>query len=261
MSGFGERFHRAARERLDGFRRVAHASPLFSVRLRPFRQARNLVANAGAGNRVGVPQHDVVPFVVEPKTGLNIPGEFCMRGETKGCAPLMGMGVRVKRIAGVGVKVYACGLFLHPDAVKKAIGGTFFGKNPARVAKDQTLFDFVVNDHAIGKTVRLVFARDLESSKIADALAERLRPKLGAHSKSLKTFESYFENVKFAKGTSLTFCADHGKLRTLIKGKEIGVIDDKTMCAALFEVYLGKDPVVPGAKQSLGEKLAASVVG
>jgi hypothetical protein len=106
-----------------------------------------------------------------------------------------------------------------------------------------------------------VFARDLESSKIADALAERLRPKLGAHSKSLKTFESYFENVKFAKGTSLTFCADHGKLRTLIKGKEIGVIDDKTMCAALLEVYLGKDPVVPGAKQSLGEKLAASVVG
>jgi hypothetical protein len=30
---------------------------------------------------------------------------------------------------------------------------------------------------------------------------------------------------------------------------------------ALFDAYLGKDPVVPGAKQSLGEQLAGSVTG
>ena len=31
-------------------------------------------------------------------------GEYCTKGKTSDCAPLTGMGVRVKRIAGVGVK-------------------------------------------------------------------------------------------------------------------------------------------------------------
>ena len=258
MSGFGERFQELARERLDVFRQAQNGAPVFYVRIRPLRQARLLSANLNG--QLGLPD-DRVEFVTEPKTGLKLPGEFCMRGEQSDCAPLAGMGVRVKRIAGVGVKVYACGLYVHPGKVVQATGEKFFGRSVTDVAKDQKLFDAVLNDDSIGKTVRLTFNRELGSGKIADALAERLRPKLGANSKSLKTFESYFEGIKFAKGTSLTFCADHGKLRTLIKGKEVGVIDDPRICVALFDAYLGKDPVVPGAKRSLGEKLAAKIVG
>ena len=96
---------------------------------------------------------------------------------------------------------------------------------------------------------------------IADALSERLRPALGKDSKSLRTFETYFDGVTFLKGQSLTFSADGGKLTTSIRGKRVGVIDDAEMCVALFDAYLGKNPVVPGAKKSLGEKLAAHVVG
>ena len=203
---------------------------------------------------------DSVKLVVEPKTGLKLPGEFCMRGQTTDCAPLAGMGVRVKRIAGVGVKVYACGLYVHPNHARKTLGVAHVGRDVADVAKDQNVFDALLNDHAVGKTARLTFARDLESSKIADALSERLRPALGKDSKSLRTFESYFDDVKFLKGQSLTFSAQDGKLRTSIRGKEVGVIDDGQMCVALFDAYLGKDPVVPGAKKSLGETIAARVV-
>jgi hypothetical protein len=119
MSGFGERMQRAARERIETFRRDASAAPAFAVRVRPLRQARALAANANGA--LGVP--DAVAFVVEPKTGLRLPGEFCVRGQTSDCAPLAGMGVRVKRIAGVGVKVYACGLYVHPKQAKQSRGG------------------------------------------------------------------------------------------------------------------------------------------
>jgi hypothetical protein len=257
MSGFGERMQRAARERIEASRRDASAAPAFAARVRPLRQARALAANANGA--LGVP--DAVKFVTEPKTGLRLPGEFCVRGQTSDCAPLAGMGVRVKRIAGVGVKVYACGLYVHPKQARDALGDAHVGRGVAEVAGDQAVFDALLRDARVTKTVRLTFARNLDSAKIADALSERLRPALGKDSKSLRTFETYFDGVTFLKGQSLTFSADGGKLTTSIRGKRVGVIDDAEMCVALFDAYLGKNPVVPGAKKSLGEKLAAHVVG
>ena len=257
MSGFGERMQRAARERIETFRRDASAAPAFAVRVRPLRQARALAANVNGA--LGVP--DAVKFVTEPKTGLRLPGEFCVRGQTSDCAPLAGMGVRVKRIAGVGVKVYACGLYVHPKQARDALGDAHVGRGVAEVAGDQAVFDALLRDARVTKTVRLTFARNLDSAKIADALSERLRPALGKDSKSLRTFEAYFDGVTFLKGQSLTFSADGGALTTSIRGKRVGVIDDAEMCVALFDAYLGKNPVVPGAKKSLGEKLAADVVG
>ena len=188
-------------------------------------------------------------------------GEYCVRGKTSGCAPLTGMGVRVKRIAGIGVKVYACGLYVDPSAARAAVGDRYVGRKVSDVAKDQSLYAAVMNDAKVEKTVRLVFARDLDSAKIADALSERLRPALGAGSASLREFESHFEGVQFKKGQSLTFSAVGGKLHTSIQGKEVGAIADPKLCVALFDAYLGKNPVVPGAKQSLGEQLASHVTG
>ena len=257
MSGFGERMQRAARERIEASRRDASAAPAFAARVRPLRQARALAANANGA--LGVP--DAVKFVTEPKTGLRLPGEFCVRGQTSDCAPLAGMGVRVKRIAGVGVKVYACGLYVHPKQARDALGDAHVGRGVAEVAGDQAVFDALLRDARVTKTVRLTFARNLDSAKIADALSERLRPALGKDSKSLRTFEAYFDGVTFLKGQSLTFSADGGALTTSIRGKRVGVIEDAEMCVALFDAYLGKNPVVPGAKKSLGEKLAAHVVG
>ena len=158
------------------------------------------------------------------------------------------MGVRVKRIAGVGVKVYACGLYVDPSAARAAVGDAYVGRKVSDVAKDQSLFATLLNDAKVEKTARLVFARDLDSAKVSDALSERLRPALGAGSASLRAFESHFEGVQFKKGQSLTFSAVGGKLHTSIQGKEVGAIADPELCVALFDAYLGKDPVVPGGE-------------
>ena len=96
-------------------------------------------------------------------------GEYCVRGKTSGCAPLTGMGVRVKRIAGVGVKVYACGLYVDPSAARAAVGDAYVGRKVSDVAKDQSLFATLLNDAKVEKTARLVFARDLDSAKVSDA--------------------------------------------------------------------------------------------
>ena len=156
--------------------------------------------------------------------------------------------------------MYACGLYVHPKQARDALGDAHVGRGVAEVAGDQAVFDALLRDARVTKTVRLTFAVNLDSAKIADALSERLRPALGKDSKSLRTFETA-RRRHHLKGQSLTFSADGGKLTTSIRGKRVGVIDDAEMCVALFDAYLGKNPVVPGAKKSLGEKLAAHVVG
>lgn len=65
-------------------------------------------------------------------------GEYCTRDKTSDCAPLAGMGVRVKRIAGIGVKVYACGLYVDPTAARKAVG---WGGYPLSTRPAASVFD------------------------------------------------------------------------------------------------------------------------
>eukprot|EP00227_Mantoniella_beaufortii_P002216 CAMPEP_0197616070 /NCGR_PEP_ID=MMETSP1326-20131121/60343_1 /TAXON_ID=1155430 /ORGANISM="Genus nov. species nov., Strain RCC2288" /LENGTH=349 /DNA_ID=CAMNT_0043184951 /DNA_START=280 /DNA_END=1331 /DNA_ORIENTATION=- len=266
--------------------------PAIAVRLRPLSAARNLWANVASASVTKLGMMDAVgkKFVTEPKTGLQLPSEYCTRGPTSGCAPLTGLGVREKRIAGIPIKVYACGLYVDTASAKKAVGSKFVGKKASDVCKDQALYSAVLSSSDVDKTVSLVLARDMDSAKIRDALAERLRlsrvkwhhvtcqmalrhgqrqdPRraggaaaaaLGAGSPSLKEFEGYFTGgVK--KGQTITFSAVGGKLHTTVPGaSKAGVIADPKLCVALFDVYLGKDPAVPGAKKSLGEKLAGVV--
>lgn len=227
--------------------------------------ARPLLGGGGGGrnnmfacittSRLGMDRSQRVELVKEPKTGLDLPGEYCTRGASA-CSPLAGLGVRVKKIAGIGVKVYAAGLYIDAEAAKKAVGDKYKGKSAAAVAKDDGLYSSLLTNPGIEKTVRLVFARDLDSKKISDALVERLVPRLGAGSPSIKEFEKFFDGIAFKKGQSLTFSAVKGALHTNIRGTQVADIKDSLLCEALFEAYLGPDPVIPQAKKALGEELA-----
>ena len=53
-------------------------------------------------------------MVTEPKTGLRVPAEMTPGARRS----LAGLGVRVKRIAGLGVKVYACGFYIDAGAMR-----------------------------------------------------------------------------------------------------------------------------------------------
>ena len=230
----------------------------FMLSARPLGGGRNLFACIMT-SRLGMDRSTQVEFVKEPKTGLQLPGQYCTR-DTSDCSPLAGIGVRVKKIAGIGVKVYAAGLYIDAEAAKKAVGDQYKGKSAAAVAADDGLYRSLLSDSSIEKTVRLVFARDLDSKKIRDALVERLVPRLGESSPSLKQFETFFDGIAFKKGQSLTFSAVRGTLQTNIRGSNAADINDSLLCEALFEAYLGPDPVIPQAKKALGEELAGYIL-
>jgi len=79
--------------------------------------------------------------------------------------------VRAALFSGIGVKVYACGLYVDPAAARAAVGDQFVGREPADVCKDQSLYSAINSSADVEKTVRLTFARDIDSAKIVNALS------------------------------------------------------------------------------------------
>ena len=198
----------------------------------------------------------VVRFVAEPRTGLKIP-ESTRFGDA--LLTLRAKGARIKRIAGVGIKVYACGIYVNTRDVREAMRAVFgAGASMGEMAESERAFDAL---RRCERAARLVFARDVGGDKIADALAERIRPALGANSKSLHRFEALFNGVTFQKGASLDFHAKiGGALETRIRGQSIGVIHDQALCDALFDAYLGTKPVIPSIKDDMRAWLASVVL-
>jgi len=198
----------------------------------------------------------VVRFVAEPRTGLKIP-ESTRFGDA--LLTLRAKGARIKRIAGVGIKVYACGIYVNTRDVREAMRAVFgAGASMGEMAESERAFDAL---RRCERAARLVFARDVGGDKIADALAERIRPALGANSKSLHRFEALFNGVTFQKGASLDFHAKiGGALETRIRGQSIGVIHDQALCDALFDAYLGTKPVIPSIKDDMRAWLASMVL-
>lgn len=167
----------------------------------------------------------------EPTTKLKLPS--AMHG-----LELAGLGVRVKRITAIGVKVYACGIYFDVDALKRAME-----------EEDLSAGDGLERSRAGERSVRLVFARKVGGAQISSALAERIRPRLPENSATLAEFEGIFAGLTFERGVSLDFRASpSGSLTTSIRGKPVSTIDDPRLADALFDAYIGSDPVIPELK-------------
>ena len=176
-------------------------------------------------------------MTTERATGLAVPRAQTFDGAA---LTLAGVGARVKKICGLGVKVYACGFYVDAAGVREAMGD---GETDALEALK-----------TCERSIRLKFARDVGGDKIVEALAERIRPAMDADSTSLKRFEAIFDGVSFKKGTSLDFTATaDGALATRIKGKKVSHIADRALVDALFAAYVGADPVIPSLKSAVRE--------
>eukprot|EP00879_Flechtneria_rotunda_P020668 GHRR01021747.1.p1 GENE.GHRR01021747.1~~GHRR01021747.1.p1 ORF type:complete len:142 (+),score=49.56 GHRR01021747.1:228-653(+) len=120
------------------------------------------------------------------------------------------------------------------------------------------LFD---NPH-FEKSLRLVISfGSLKRSQFSSALEERLKPALDKAKEPPSTLEAFtklFDGVNFKKGTEIAFATRHkGELVAKIDGKQVGNIASPALVKALFDVYVGPDPVSADAKASIGRGLAA----
>lgn len=160
------------------------------------------------------------------------------------------------------INVYAVGLYVDPKGARSVLG-KYASTTSGSTATDQALLDEVINSSAFEKTLRIVISfGGVKQSNFWSALEERLAPPLkqAGDTQALQQFEKMFDNVEWKKGLPLSFtCGRDQSLTTSIDNKEVGTIKSPNLCKALFDTYLGSNPVSPSAKESISQGLARMV--
>lgn len=75
--------------------------------------------------------------------------------------------------------------------------------------------------------------------------------------RSCVAFQQYFESIPaLPEGTELSFTwTPDDKLISAMNDQQLGLLQSRMLCEALFDVYVGQDPVSPVAKQTLLDRL------
>jgi len=190
--------------------------------------------------------------VTEPKTGVAFPTWIASLGSgTK--HELTGVGARTRTI--FGIKVYAMGFYIDARRASRLLV-QYKDRKDRRIEKDKRFAAELLRDD-FGKSLRLVMARDVDAEDMREAFEDVLAPRIKSRARdkedrkgmeALQTFRGYFkEDPK--KGDELVFTWEPGgKLYTRITGKDMPVIESPTLCWALFDAYLGNDPVSEKAR-------------
>jgi len=195
-------------------------------------------------------------MVKEPETGILFPSFLqAPQGEKSVRQDLLGLGAREKTI--FKINVYAMGLYVDLAAalpvLKKAVGE----KTLKQAKKDKAFHAAFLNDD-FGKTLRWVMARDVDGADIAEAFQDSLEPRIkaakldaeqrAAAEAAVRTLRAYFTS-ELTEGTELVFHWETGgRFHTTVGGVKNGVITNLALCRAMFDIYLGADPISSTAK-------------
>jgi chalcone isomerase-like protein len=179
--------------------------------------------------------------VKEPKTGVAF-------AERVGPLVLLGVGLRVRSVAMIKVKVYALGLYVTDAAISGPLAA-YKGKTSS-----PEFYRTVVNGE-FDKVVTMKFVRDVDQSSIQSAMREAL---VGADKARVETFVAYFPAVK--EGQDCTLRVDPaGVLHTTMAGASKPPIDDKAFSAAVLSIWLGEKPIQDDIKKDLVSRAPALI--
>ncbi len=206
------------------------------------------------------------PTVEEPKSEVQFAQWRSFPG-TKTTLHLLDVGIRTKTI--FGVKVYAFGLYLEAKPAAAALAA-YQDLSMKQRRKSGKMYQALL-DGKFSKGLRWVMTRDVDGEDIAEAFQDSLEPRLKKLAKSgkeedvaaakqaLKTFKSYFTK-ELTEETELIF-AWHpgGRLLTMVDGKLLGEVKSEHLALALFDVYLGADPISDDAKEAFADSVPAFV--
>jgi hypothetical protein len=146
---------------------------------------------------------------------------------------LNGMGVRIKKVAFISVKVYVAGLYLP----KKS-------SDPAAILKADEPRRLVM--HFLYKNV--------ETAKLLEGWNDGFKNNAGADLANLQdrisTFNGYWGDMKTGDEAVLTYVPGTGT-EVEIKGKKMGLIKGKDFADALFSIWLGPKPPNEELKKGL----------
>ena len=142
------------------------------------------------------------------------------------------LGLRVRKILLVSIKVYVIGLYLEtPSTDPRAI-----------LAADRT------------KRVDLVVRRDLSGAEVSNAIAEAMNEANPARKDALAprvaSFQKLFPNVATGDRISLTYVPGKGTA-VAVQGADKGTIPGDDFAETLFSVWLGPRPIQEDVKNDL----------
>uniref|UniRef100_A0A7S1SL99 Chalcone isomerase domain-containing protein n=1 Tax=Tetraselmis chuii TaxID=63592 RepID=A0A7S1SL99_9CHLO len=195
----------------------------------------------------------VLATVTDPATKLSFPD--VVDGLT-----CLGAGVREKKVAFVGVKVYSVALYVDEAAASVALQGGS-GLMDARVEKmlsikmarkvDGPTFWEALNEAVLPRIAQIATnqatAEDEEGNFMAD-VAEAAEVKEEAAQDAAEELGAFLQTATLEKGTEVTLrCSPDGELHVAVDGGDGKTFASAELCEAIFDIYLGDDPISPTA--------------
>ena len=203
-----------------------------------------------------VTQSTAPDTVDEPRSGTPFPLSLTPPG---GTTPHWLMGTAIRQRTLFRVQIYAFGLYVDPEGARASLS-RFAGVSAPTLEDDERFYRQLL-DLDFDMTLRLVMTRTVDGDDVAEAFDEALRPRLvravtdtiGADERAaLDRFRRYFDVDEVRTGTEVVFsCGPAGRLATSVGGDERPPINSRALCRALFDVYLGEDPISDDGKRSV----------
>lgn len=194
--------------------------------------------------------------VRERESGTAFPIVLVPPGGTKPHR-LVGTGIRQRTI--FRVNVYAFGLYVDPTGAEAALAA-FAGRPAAALGRD-VRFSRRVLALDFGMTLRLVMTRTVAGGDVADAFDDALRPRMAPRRQesgdadaaaALARLRSHLDVDEVQRGTEIVLsCEPNGRLTTSVGQAQQAPIESPTLCRALFDIYLGEDPIARDARRNI----------
>lgn len=203
-----------------------------------------------------VAQSPAPDTVNEPRSGTPFPVSLTPPGST---TPHWIMGTAIRQRTIFRVKIYAFGLYVDPEGARASLS-RFAGVSASRLERDESFYRQLL-DLDFAMTLRLVMTRTVDGDDVAETFDDALRPRIAravtgtngsGEPAALERFREYFDVDEVTTGTEIVFsCGPAGRLATSVGGDERPPIDSRALCRALFDVYLGEDPISDDGKRSV----------
>lgn len=200
-----------------------------------------------------------VPTVEEPSTDVKFPITLNVV-DKKTTHQLSGMGVRIKKKFFMKFKVYAVGFYIDEAAALPALRESAADLSVKKLEASKDFRKALLSDK-FGKTVRLVMVRDVDADTMAEAFEESLWPRMKERTKETKDrtaakaaldqFRGFFQKEAEEDQVMDFTWAPGGLLYAVIDGKKFPAVKNEALCWALFDVYLGDDPISDDTKTNI----------
>lgn len=213
-------------------------------------------------------QAEEVPQVEEKATDQLFPKWLdAQDGKEARRLDLVGLGVRKKSI--FRVKVYAFGFYADASMAALALE-RFTDRKRKELMKDPKLDAALLSD-GYAKALRLAMARDVDADDMAEAFEDSLKPRIErltakmqpdqqkAALQALARFRGYFQKEAEEDQVILFTWLPGGRLHTTIDGEASPELKSLPLCKALFDVYLGADPISESGKEEIVDGLPGLV--